>query len=257
MTQQSATVEQPTSSTRRRKPFPVMNFEEVLAIARTIHEDGVGDQLRRLTLFDRLGKSPDSGPSRQMITTSSRYGLTSGGYKAEHLALTEHGRAISSRPLGSVRKQVFQCAIARIDIFGQLYDKLKSLRLPAGDVLQDELRQLGLDPADSAAAAEVFIANARYVGLIREVSGSERILPIEQVLEETKDALGTHDVTQAAISVDEEKEQETAVTPAGSTALSEPSVHIDVQVHIDSTATPEQIDKIFASMARHLYRREG
>lgn len=31
-----------------------------------------------------------------------------------------------------------------------------------------------------------------------------------------------------------------------------PSIHIDVQVHISPDSTPEQIDKIFESMARHL-----
>jgi hypothetical protein len=35
-----------------------------------------------------------------------------------------------------------------------------------------------------------------------------------------------------------------------------PSVHIDIQVHIDPAATAEQIDQIFASMARHLYDRQ-
>jgi hypothetical protein len=36
----------------------------------------------------------------------------------------------------------------------------------------------------------------------------------------------------------------------------QPSVHIDIQVHIDPAATSDQIDQIFASMARHLYGRE-
>jgi len=35
-----------------------------------------------------------------------------------------------------------------------------------------------------------------------------------------------------------------------------PSLHVDIQVHIDPAATAEQIDQIFASMARHLYGRE-
>jgi hypothetical protein len=35
-----------------------------------------------------------------------------------------------------------------------------------------------------------------------------------------------------------------------------PSVHIDIQVHIDASASPGQIDQIFSSMAKHLYRRE-
>ncbi len=32
-----------------------------------------------------------------------------------------------------------------------------------------------------------------------------------------------------------------------------PSLHIDIQVHISPEATSEQIDKVFESMARHLY----
>jgi hypothetical protein len=33
-----------------------------------------------------------------------------------------------------------------------------------------------------------------------------------------------------------------------------PSMHIDIQIHIAPQASPEQIDAIFSSMARHLYR---
>jgi Family of unknown function (DUF5343) len=32
-----------------------------------------------------------------------------------------------------------------------------------------------------------------------------------------------------------------------------PNLHIDVQVHVSADASPEQIDQIFASMAKHLY----
>lgn len=34
-----------------------------------------------------------------------------------------------------------------------------------------------------------------------------------------------------------------------------PSVHIDLQIHISPDASPDQIDSIFASMAKHLYGR--
>jgi hypothetical protein len=35
------------------------------------------------------------------------------------------------------------------------------------------------------------------------------------------------------------------------------SIHINIQVHISPEATSEQIDKIFESMAKHLYRKPG
>ncbi len=34
-----------------------------------------------------------------------------------------------------------------------------------------------------------------------------------------------------------------------------PNVHLDIQIHIPSDATAEQIEQIFASMARHLYQQ--
>ncbi|MPN03835.1 hypothetical protein SDC9_151069 [bioreactor metagenome] len=40
------------------------------------------------------------------------------------------------------------------------------------------------------------------------------------------------------------------------TALPSPTMHIDIQVHISPDASPEQIDKIFESMAKHLYGRK-
>jgi hypothetical protein len=36
-----------------------------------------------------------------------------------------------------------------------------------------------------------------------------------------------------------------------------PTLHIDVNVHIASDATPEQIDAIFASMSKHLYQQKS
>ena len=36
-----------------------------------------------------------------------------------------------------------------------------------------------------------------------------------------------------------------------------PTLHIDIQIHIPPEASPEQIDSIFSSMAKHLYKGNG
>jgi hypothetical protein len=56
----------------------------------------------------------------------------------------------------------------------------------------------------------------------------------------------------AKTSVDGTKE----VAKAGSSNSSAPSLHIDVQIHISADASADQIDQIFSSMARHLYKRD-
>ena len=55
-----------------------------------------------------------------------------------------------------------------------------------------------------------------------------------------------------------EKPQEIAAhEPRASPERSDggPTVHLDIQIHIPADATPEQIDQIFSSMARHLYAK--
>jgi hypothetical protein len=49
-----------------------------------------------------------------------------------------------------------------------------------------------------------------------------------------------------------------AAAPVAPPALPQstlPGVHIDVQIHVAADAKPEQIDQIFASLAKHLYQR--
>lgn len=247
-----------TSGSRRRtgpKPFPVLPIESVLPLAATILREGLSGELRRLTLFDRLNRSPDSGTSRQLVTLSSRYGLTTGGYQAETISLTEAGRAIASEApsFPHTRKILFNCAIDQFPPFQQLYDKLRNQRVPAEDVLRNELRKLGINTTDCRLAADVFLENARYVGLVREVSGNERVIPIDQVLEES--ALSGEGCSEQSEVPQRDLESPVAVAPVGDSTAGGPSLHIDVQVHIDSSATSEQIDQIFASMAKHLYNK--
>ena len=62
----------------------------------------------------------------------------------------------------------------------------------------------------------------------------------------------------AAVASNAGHEQQ-VVTPAPAVqptqADSGPIIHLDIQIHIPADASPEQIDQIFASMAKHLYRR--
>lgn len=257
---------QTTKQTRRRRNFPSTKFEDVLPIAKTIQEEAIDGQLRRLTLFDRLGRSPNSGPSRQLVISSGKYGLTVGGSKAEYLSLTEEGGNLANNlpSLSSCRELAFKLAIGKFDPFAQMYEKLRNQRLPAEDVLQDQFGQLGVDLDDCEKAAQIFEANARFVGIISPVSGSDHIIPIEQLLEDstvdTEQASPEQQETVTQESTLPESEQSgpaSALKPTTTVPSQAPSIHVNVQIHIDSSADPGQIDQIFESMARHLYGRES
>ena len=129
----------PTDGKRPRKkrtarPFPTSTFEEALEIALSIQKYSGGLPIRRLTLFDHLGKSPDSSASRQLITNSGKYGLTKGSYAAETLELTPDGTAATSEessPRERCRTRV-KLAIQAIVPFNVVYERFAGNKLPSG-----------------------------------------------------------------------------------------------------------------------------
>jgi hypothetical protein len=120
-----------------QRPFPAAPFEEAMMLANDLLRVGSGQPVRRLTLFNDIGKAPESGASRMLITNANRYGLVSGGYQAEHLELTPDGlKAVddATPPREQARVRV-RLAIENVDPFTQLYDRLKGTKLPSRAVL--------------------------------------------------------------------------------------------------------------------------
>lgn len=179
---QPAAVEKKAKSVR---PFPACPFEEAVEFAKIIHDFGSGRPVRRLTLFDHLKKSPDSGPSRQLITNTAKYGLTKGGYQAEALELTIDGaKAVDDeQPKREQAKARIALAIEAVPTFKRLYDDFVTNKLPSKAALVDAAVATGLPAEYAPEAIETFIVNLRYLGLLQTLSGAERIVSIDHYLE--------------------------------------------------------------------------
>ena len=171
---------------RKHRPFPACTVEEALELPNAIQELASGQKVRRLTLFEQLNRSPDSSPSRMLITNSNRYGLTQGGYQAEFLELTPEGHKATSpdAPAREKKRILFDLAISRIEPFKALYDRFHDNRLPSKAVLEDAMREAGVDAEFVTEGVETFIVNAKYLGLLRAFAGAERLVTIEQALDE-------------------------------------------------------------------------
>lgn len=172
---------------RRERKFPVITFEEALTLAKAIQEHAGGQKVRRLTLFEKLNQSPDSTETRRLITASNQYGLTKGSYNAEYLDLTPPGAEATDDDVAA-SKQIatrFELAVKRIDPFNFLYEKLKGNKLPAREVMMDYLAEQALPEEERGECVDTFVLNSTFLRLLRTISGSQRLVPIEQVVEET------------------------------------------------------------------------
>ena len=175
-----------TTRTRRPRTFPAMSFEEALFLGNAIQTHGAGQPIRRLTLLEAIQRSPGSDAVRKLITSSGQYGITEGAYNAEFLELTEKG-AIATDPDWAKAPKLrakFDLAIDHIAPFKAIYEKYKGNRLPGVEVLRDAAREAGAPEDHVAECVETFLVNARDLGLVRTIAGSEHLVPIEAVLEQ-------------------------------------------------------------------------
>ncbi|MBA4608607.1 hypothetical protein H1W00_08985 [Aeromicrobium sp. Marseille-Q0843] len=180
--------ERPSKPKRQRRTtlFPAATFEDALELATAVYETGAGQPVRRITLFDNLGKSPDSGASRQLITNSAKYGLTKGSYSSEFIELTDDGLyAVSedTSPAARIRAR-FKLAIESVEVFKSLYDSYIGNRLPVQAVLIDRAREAGIPEEDATECVETFTVNTKFVGVLRSISGAERLLSIDTVIDD-------------------------------------------------------------------------
>ncbi|MCX5646808.1 MAG: DUF5343 domain-containing protein [Phycisphaerae bacterium] len=141
-------------------------------------------------------------------------------------------------------------------------------------VYPEDLLSAAPDPSQDKTPADRWFANHTGVGAsaVRRMVQLYTILAEADVSKRKQDAPpkekprkkatasqktqrpGAAPVTQPAI--------QPSAPPQGSTHTTEqpqsptfPGVCINLQIHISSDATPDQIDKIFESMAKHIYRK--
>ena len=244
-----------------RKPWPVNSIVEVMALPTTINDQGFDGRMRRVAVFDHLDRSPESSLSHRLIASAVKYGLISGSRNSDHLELTEDGETVVAGDPKSdllIFETLYRNSIDQFELFQRLHDRLKDKPKPSAENLEDVIEQLGVLKSDCAQVASVFSENLVYLGLIQELpNGAERVISFDQAKDELE-ATEPSRVDEAPINQEQGLDPAQDATGLANGAFAEsPSVHIDVQIHIDSSAEPDQIDQVFASMAKHLYGIES
>jgi len=174
--------------TRRTKPYPSIAFEDALVLGNAIDRFSGGQPIKRLTLMEKMERSPTSGSTRAMITDSGKYGVTSGSFNADTLSLTTDGKVVcssSSNPRARTRSS-FKLAIESIAPFKAMYDHYVKNRLPSKEVMRDFLNDhenLDVLEQDIQECIDIFIVNCKSVGVLRLIAGTETLVPIENVLD--------------------------------------------------------------------------
>lgn len=146
--------------------------------------------------------------------------MTKGSYTAEYLELTPEGDLATAGDVAP-REQLaarFKLAIEPIPVFKSLYAAQNRNRLPATTVLEDLVKEHGIPSEDSKECVDIFIVNAKFLGILKPIAGAERIISIEQAIEEFADDLSTSDTIAASPRIETRREKTIPPATPASTA---------------------------------------
>lgn len=194
-----------TARSRKARPYPASSFADALPLGEAIMRHAAGERVRRLTLLQQMDKSPNSGPTKMMITNSGKYGITTGSYAAEYLELTERGRMAvdSSISPRKQRRARFELAIESVEPFKLLYEQYKGKRLPEREVMKDVLRDSPVEVPDVDECVDTFTVNVKELDLLRTIGGAETLVSIDQVVEELPQEGDSKNLGSGRTSIDE------------------------------------------------------
>lgn len=206
--------------------------------------------------------APTGGRFRSRMGSARYYGLIR--QQGDRRELTELGQRVLSEGVEGV--QARRQAVLNTG-FRAVFSQFRGREANA-DLIKARLQDdYGVPAPASAAIAAALIESGQQSGLIK--SGRFDTEAIEDALSAIPDSETSVVPVSAAASRGTTRSARVAIPAQGPTAnlpastqqpatssRQSPSLHVDVQIHIPATATNDQIDQIFASMAKHLYGRE-
>jgi predicted nucleotide-binding protein len=159
------------SSAKSNAEFPKHSLRTALQIPLALEEKNSGNPMPPTDVAIAIEKSPGSSDFRMLLSSSIKYGLSTGSYNQSKVALTTLARDIVA-PISdeAKNKALFQSAFMP-PLFESIFESYKGKKVPDMQFFQNALvRDFGVSRDQAARCAAVFYENADYLGLIRQAT---------------------------------------------------------------------------------------
>lgn len=237
--------------------FPRVSLDKTIGLLNAIYELGHGDPVRRLSAFNQLGKSPDSGSSRTLLAAASGvYGLIS--VNGEYLALTNSGKVVITSSEAE-RQIALLNVLFDNDIFAEFVSHYTG-RPIMDEVAADHIKAShNLSTKDAHTALDVFKQNMSNYGLLQQYSGRTVVISHEMALENIQGSPKPKPDTEQPADIppeDETSKEDDGQAPLATLNFprgqANPQFHFNIQIHLPENSSAEVYDAIFKSISVHL-----
>jgi len=170
---------------RSSSEVPKHAIETVVAVAQVLEDKNGGNPLPPLDVALALDVSPGSSNFRDLLSSSIKYGLTSGSFNQPRVSLETLGKSIVAPKSPEGRRSALFQAVLRPEPFRRVYDYYKGKKLPDPQFLANTLmRDFGVSKEAVDKFSEVFNANLTYLGLVKD-GATGKWLSVELPSEDT------------------------------------------------------------------------
>lgn len=156
---------------RIKSDFPKHTLEEALVVPKAIEDTNGGRPLPPTDVAIALGVSPGGSDFRIKLSSSLKYGATSGSYKQEKIFLTDLGRRIVSPISAEDQHEAMLGAALTPETFRRMYEYFRGKKLPDPAFFQNTVvREFEVPREHAARCIQIFVINMEKVGLVRVAS---------------------------------------------------------------------------------------
>lgn len=165
-----------------QEDMPRSTLKEALALAHSLRDNFAGQDASPIDLATSLNRSPSSSSWRFLTGAAVAYGLTNGAYNSTTIALTPLGLQIVSPTEEGADSEGLLISLLRPAILKAFYEKYNGSKFPKEEIVKNILQSLGVPADRTNEAMKIVVDNARFVGVMSDVGGSQyiQLRPVSQ-----------------------------------------------------------------------------
>jgi predicted nucleotide-binding protein len=151
--------------------FPKHPLRNALRVASALENKNGGNPMPPTDVAIAIDKSPGSSDFRVLLSSSIKYGLTTGSYNQSKVALTDLARDILEPTSEDAKAKALAQAAFTPPLFGRIFDAYKNKKVPDPHFFQNALaRDFSVAREQASRCVAVFQDNAEFLGLVRQAS---------------------------------------------------------------------------------------
>lgn len=162
----------------QRKPYPNRPLKSTLRIVEAIFGTNSGNDMSLIDIAQELGMTPTSGPFRNLVSSSSKFGLTKGGYTAKFLSPTELAKMIMEPVSDEMVPEAKAVAFRSIEGYQAIETRYSGKQMPKDEYGVNWLKgHLQLSKEDAERCWSMFKEDCEYLGWFTELKGKPWLQP--------------------------------------------------------------------------------